>query len=359
MEPPRRSEHALVDKRIAQLQVEHAQQFGDTEESRPAPSNRIHAQIVHRDLRAPREKHVGRPNRHYVFTINNPTGLLDEEDLASHGVRYCIYSEETAPTTGTHHFQGYVEFTSPKRFSGVHKIPGFESANLSVRRGTRAQAIAYCEDASKEGFIQGPYQYGDRASGGQGARNDYATFKTLADGGASEKMIWDEVPDLYLRFHNVIPKIRMLLNAQRNFKTLVYAHWGLTGAGKSSYVRKKSPSAYWKQRNEWWDGYDGTSDVVLDDFYGWLPYDTLLRLCDAYPCSVGVKGSTVGFAPQRIFITSNLHPQLWYSKLHPSRFAALERRITRWYEWTAVNTYTKTSVAPLRVNAPPPGAHIQ
>jgi hypothetical protein len=58
--------------------------------------------------------------------------------------------------------------------------------------------------------------------------------------------------------------------------------YGKTNLGKSYYVRKHAPDAYWKQRSVWWDGYEDHKDVVLDDFYGWIPFDNMLRLCDRY-----------------------------------------------------------------------------
>jgi len=277
-------------------------------------------------------------HRSYVFTVNNPPGLLDFEALSEKEVRYLIYQEEAAPDTGTHHFQGYMELKKPMRLRQVSRLPGFEHAHLEPRRGTRTEARDYAkkDDPSK---LDGPYEYGDFQAGGAGARNDYATLKKLVDSGADDKKIWDEVPDLFLRHSNVLSRARLFSIPQRDFKTKVYVLWGPPGLGKSYWCKMKSPQAYWKPRGTWWDGYQSTRDVVLDDFRGWLPFDTLLRLCDAYPMQVEIKGSTVDFAPPRLFITSNLHPQLWYKKEYP--FPAFARRVNKWYMWTAARAYTR------------------
>jgi len=42
--------------------------------------------------------------RFWLFTLNNPEGLLDFDDFQGK-VRYCIYSEEVGES-GTSHFQG-------------------------------------------------------------------------------------------------------------------------------------------------------------------------------------------------------------------------------------------------------------
>jgi hypothetical protein len=60
------------------------------------------------------------------------------------------------------------------------------------------------------------------------------------------------------------------------------------------------------------DGYDGQEDVVVDEFYGWIPYDLLCRMCDRYPLLVDTKGGAVQFCPKRIWITSNKKPEDWY-----------------------------------------------
>lgn len=298
------------------------------------------------------------PSRSYVFTINNPDGLLDYDELSLLGVRYLVYSEEAAPETGTPHFQGYLELDRPMRLRAVSRLPGFERAHLEKRRGTRVEARTYATKRD-DTFIDGPYEHGDFTAGGQGARNDFVTFKKLIDSGADDKRLWDEVPDLYLRFANMVPRVRMLYQPKRDFMTKVYVHWGSTNTGKSAFVHRKSPNAFWKPRNQWWDGYDGTSDVVLDDFYGWLPFDTLLRMCDRYPMIVEVKGSSAGFAPQRIFITSNAAPNRWYTKISDGHFAAFARRVTAWYHWTAADTYTKTKELTLPViPSPQPGRPI-
>ncbi len=73
-----------------------------------------------------------------------------------------------------------------------------------------------------------------------------------------------------------------------------------------------APNAYWKPVGEWWDGYDGQEDVVMDDFYGWLKWSFLLNLLDRYPMLVPIKGGTKEFVAKRVFITSNKKPEMWY-----------------------------------------------
>lgn len=89
----------------------------------------------------------------------------------------------------------------------------------------------------------------------------------------------------------------------------------------------KYPKAYWKQRSNWWDNYESHESVILDDFYGWLPYDTLLRICDRYPLMVETKGGQCHFLAKNVVLTSNNTPAQWYKNIN---LAAFIRRVDLW-----------------------------
>lgn len=64
-----------------------------------------------------------------------------------------------------------------------------------------------------------------------------------------------------------------------------------------------------------------------DDFYGWMPYDTLLRLCDRYPLLIETKGGQTIFLAKTIIITSNNTPAQWYKNVNLKAFI---RRVDLW-----------------------------
>lgn len=74
----------------------------------------------------------------------------------------------------------------------------------------------------------------------------------------------------------------------------VYVFWGPTGTGKSRRAWDEAgPDAYPKDpRSKFWDGYNGHSNVVLDEFRGAIDVSHLLRWFDRYPVLVEVKGSS-------------------------------------------------------------------
>ena len=68
--------------------------------------------------------------------------------------------------------------------------------------------------------------------------------------------------------------------------------------------------------------------MVIDDFYGWIRLDEMLRILDRYPHRVEVKGGMVQFLAEKIYITSNVEPKDWYKdETHNVLIKALLRRI--------------------------------
>lgn len=262
-------------------------------------------------------------SRNYCFTINNPTDL---PDLNQETVKYAIYSEEIGEN-GTNHLQGYIELKKPVRMAYVHKLSGMATASLQVRRGTPEQARAYCMKTDDPTYIDGPYEFGEFC--GQGARSDWTALKKDIDDKKTIQEISDNHFKLFIMWNRGIKEYRLSKAIKRDWKTEVTFLYGPTGTGKSRYCKESSPDAYWKPRSEWWDGYNGIDDVIIDDFYGWLPYDFMLRAMDRYSLQVYPKGSAIEFAPKRLFISSNKLPHEWWTDKVPFNHAAFYRRVDK------------------------------
>lgn len=114
-----------------------------------------------------------------------------------------------------------------------------------------------------------------------------------------------------------------------SLKVIVYI--GETGAGKSRTAAEVASdgTTYYKPRGEWWDGYQQQNTVIIDDFYGWIKYDEILKICDRYPYQVPIKGGYEQFTSKRIIITSNEPIENWYKGdwYKEEQLKALKRRI--------------------------------
>lgn len=218
------------------------------------------------------------------------------------------------------HLQGYMELHKPVRLRVMANwLPG---AHFEIRKGTRDQARAYCQKT--ETRVDGPWERGDWKLGGAGARVDILAIKEKLDEGVAETEIAEQHFGPWLRYYKGFREYQKLRQRHRDWKTEVIVFWGKSGTGKSRSCMEEAPNAYWKTRDEWWDAYEGERDVIIDDFYGWLPYDFLLRLMDRYPLDVAAKGGFRRMVAKRLFITSNKAPEDWYPNV-PDKTALLRR----------------------------------
>nr|DAO27956.1 MAG TPA: Rep protein [Cressdnaviricota sp.] len=262
--------------------------------------------------------------RSYCFTLNNPT---EEPDFTKTSlVRYAIYQRERGEN-GTIHLQGYVELSKPQRYSYLREVlPG---AHFEARKGTREQARDYCKKPDTR--VAEPVEFGTFAAGGQGTRTDLDALQARIKEGATEKQIADEFFGDYLRYGSGIRRYLDLHRSvePRNFKSNVEVFIGPPGTGKSHTAMERGARFLLTSSNyPWFDGYNGSDDILIDDFYGWIKFHHLLVLLDKYPCKVQKKGGMIEFAPKNIFITSNKGPELWYNDENLDK-RALYRRIDK------------------------------
>lgn len=265
--------------------------------------------------------------RRIVFTLSNYT---DEEEKtiqdAATGLRFLIYGRENAPTTGTPHLQGYCASNSLKTIEGWKQLLG-RRLHIEMARSSEKANIQYC---SKEGNV---FQSGEPNN--QGVRSDLQTaVQTLLDTKDDPiSTVAESHPTTFVRYGRGLRDLACVLRlgTERKHRTQLIIVWGYPGTGKSYTVRLAAKNmegeheTYSKTRGEWWDGYQSHKSVIIDDFYGWLKWDELLKIADEYPYRVPVKGSFVPFLANRIYITSNKHPEHWY-KFDGYDWTALKRR---------------------------------
>jgi len=260
----------------------------------------------------------------WCFTLNNP----DENKNLSwpDKVRYAIYSLETGES-GTRHYQGYLELKHSARLSTVRKlVPG---AHFEPAKGTPDQNIKYCSKAP----LAGPYEHGTRPRPGR--RTDLEAVTTDIKAGKSIADIAATHTEAFIRFPSGIVKASSLLAPKRDFKTEVFIICGPTGTGKTAFAtRKPSTFVVTSDMGDFWEGYTGQENCVLDEMRGSVvKYSKLLQLMDRYPTTVNIKHGSQNFVSRRLYLTSNVIPTSWYPKrLHePVERAAFERRIEHFW----------------------------
>lgn len=232
--------------------------------------------------------------------------------------RYLIYQQETCPTTGRQHWQGYAELKSQKSFKQLKEIFG-EDAHLEPRQGTAQQAADYCrkDDTAVPGTR---FEHGELSH--MGRRNDLKECYDMIMKGKKDEEILAAHPGTFIRYSKGLTVARNTIARASvpPFRRLsVYVLYGCTGVGKTRGCYERDPDLYSlpvpANNSLWFDGYSGESTLLLDDFTGWIKHSFLLRILDGYKLQLPIKGGFVHAAWTQVFITSNRHPREWYPSI--------------------------------------------
>lgn len=289
-------------------------------------------------------------SRNWLFTLNNPEDEEYPHKWNLERVQLIVYQVEVGEE-GTLHLQGYLELESPRRLSFLKKIS--PRSHWEARKGSRRQALEYVTKKETQlcppvGWIAGAERWVDcvndeflpfwkqlklceTMTGKESHKSEsrlrlLKIQRKLSEDSNSLEEIADEDFDIWVRYFRSFERYLCMKTKPRSFPTVVRVFVGPTGTGKSKWAMDNYPDAYWKQRSKWWDGYCGQETVVIDEFYGWLPFDLMLRLLDRYPLLVESKGGQIQFVARNIIITSNRAPHEWYDRDN-CYFESLARRL--------------------------------
>ncbi len=282
--------------------------------------------------------------RNVCFTLNNPEDMIMFDD----SMEYLVYQEEVGDS-GTYHFQGYCEFAKQVTLQQAKNHLG-ATVHIERRRGSQAEAIAYCK---KDGRVGGPYEDGEPRT--QGKRTDLEGFKGEVMNGAKMRDLLDDHYGVIARYPKFYTTLTQMNRPKRTTDLVVHLLIGETGTGKTRYVESLHGTSdnFWRMPlnngTMWFDSYDGQGVVLLDDFSGKASHFTLcslLQLLDRYPVAVPTKGSHTWWMPDEVFVTSNVLPRDWYSwKDRGEQYKALARRFHKVSVYTLSLSGTDRSIS--------------
>lgn len=268
-------------------------------------------------------------SKRWCFTLNNPTVVekefiqLSMEELkngesGSLKLTYLITGKEVV---STEHLQGYCEVETKASLSSMKSF--LKRAHWEKAKGSPKQASEYCKK-------DGDFEEAGVLSVGQGFRSDLNDIKDLIVEGKNEEFIADNFFSKWVVYRKSFQAYAALKNQERSWSTQVHVFWGKTGTGKTRFVMDQvMDSDFWSPGDyKWFDGYCGQPIVIIDDFRGEYQLQMLLKLLDRYPMSVPVKGGFTKWAPKKVYITSNIHPDSWYPLADRYSIAAMFRRFT-------------------------------
>ena len=279
--------------------------------------------------------------RRWVFTLNNYSAeeaqaLLDCTDA----VKHIFFGEEVAPSTGTPHFQGYVEFLHPKTMSAVKKTLGSDRYWLAVAKGTPFEGYQY---ALKDGTPL--LSYGEvpeetySAEGGT-----WEAIVAMVKEGFTYLEIVERFPNVAVQQGTAIQRFKIewenSLAGWRDVKTTYVS--GSTGVGKTrgimdayGYSNVYRVTNY----NNPFDQYQGEPVIVFEEFRNSVKIEDMLNFLDGYPVRLPCRYADRMAMYTRVFIVTNWTYDEQYQNIadrYPETYAAFTRRIDEWVHLTSV-----------------------
>lgn len=157
--------------------------------------------------------------------------------------------------------------------------------------------------------------------------------------------LFESHTNTFLRYTKGIDAIRRAQAGTVRARPELVVCIGRPGVGKTTFITSeiatsdgKLPDCHYQNDSQWWDGYTGQGTVVLDDFRGWIPLHTFLKLIDVVPIKLPIKGSfTPWFAAKKVYISSNFCPTDWWKDCPPEQYKAITRRISKLVIWDIDN----------------------
>lgn len=240
--------------------------------------------------------------RGWCGTLNNYTES-DYDGIKQFMEGCCTYGVigKEKGESGTPHLQIHAEFKSEKSLNVLKKV--HTKVHWEMRKGSIDQASDYCK---KDGdFIE----IGTR--GNQGKRNDIENVREMVKNGCTMREICDNATSY--QSIRTAELMRKYYAKGRTWKPKVYWYYGESGSGKTMAAMNES-NEYdrWVSMDslKWWDGYDGQSDIVIDDFRGSdCRLKTLLRILDRYEYRIENKGGSTQLLAKNIWITCPYRPE--------------------------------------------------
>lgn len=254
------------------------------------------------------------------------------DDVSRPRLRYLVFQEETCPSTGRWHIQGYAEFKDPVRRNALQQWIGDRVCRCEPANGTAEQNKAYCTKEDTRVPDTDPREIG--APGKQGQRNDLEGLQDAIRAGDPTALLWEDHFPTMVRYHRAVDAYRMVQLPAEREPPEVTVYWGPTGTGKTRRVYCETGGDHFTvdipslRGTPWFDGYDGQAAVLFDDYGGEYSVHYLKRLIDRYPMNVQVKGGYRRWTPKYIYITSNQDPDHWYPTARQVDVDAVKRRIT-------------------------------
>lgn len=204
----------------------------------------------------------------------------------SDSIQYIGWGQETCPTTGKSHQQGWLQFTQRVTWATAKKrLP--TTTSVYQCRGSPKANEQYCR---KEGDFK---SFGQFVL--QGQRTDVKEVDAMIQEGKSIEDIGDVYMGIYCRYYNSLSRRICAVDKRnstefRHVSTEVYS--GETGTGKTRCAVEQCGWMIHADQLQWWDGYSGESTIIIDEYANQIKITQLMGILDGYQLRLPVKGGS-------------------------------------------------------------------
>lgn len=298
--------------------------------------------------------------RKICFKMNKDDGSFDKFERIYNDnkdlIRYLIIGDEISET-GYPHWQGYVQMFRQHKMRSIKIL--FEDFKIHIEEqcGNNIQARNYCWKGNKKkkgtDLPQDDAIYKEYGifCKGQGIRNDLEIIKRDIENDMEHVDIVKDNKKFasYARYHSWFFKYKQMCDDIKHNKMReplkVINIFGDTGTGKTQSILNKydCKNCYILQNsqgdNKSWNGYTNQKILIIDDFYGWIKLNEMLRLLDNKPYRVRKLNGYCWAQWETVFITSNIRCEDWFPNvLNQKVLDALYSRISKCIKVTKGNT---------------------
>lgn len=310
---------------------------------------------------------VGRNRNDYIIPpLATIQGRFNNPFMAprGHPPQYISYQLEQGnngdPLFGNHyHYQGYIEFDQPVTAMEIIEMMGTSNQDpsgwwnwdmndiyLAPREWSQEAAQRYThknetavrellpewdDDGEQLDEVRVRVEEGQLR---QQQANVYEAMMQMARDGAN----FNEISDVYPRHalmsatglkNKIMERLKMYPAKWRPVK--VYVFWGDSRTGKTRKVYEMEGDKVYSKTDEglYFDGYDPNKHkaLLLDECYGNYKHGQLLHWLEGHPHLLNQKFGGTYAAWERVYITSNVPPRLWFPGLPDKTIKALYNRL--------------------------------
>ena len=306
-------------------------------------------------------------SRKWLLTINNPqnSNLNHAEIRRIVGLfkpTYFCLSDEIAET-GTLHTHIFIYSKSPIRFSTLKSR--FPTAHIDKVDGTVRENREYIQKSGKwigsekeKTKLPDTFEeYGEIPKPCTEKSPEMAELIELIEeieNGCSTYQIIKNHPNFGFRGKDIgLIRQTFLEDKFREAKRNVIVTYisGKTGTGKTrSIFRNNNASdicritSYKKGNPALFDGYNGQSVLVFEEFAGQIPIEEMLNYLDIYPLMLPARYYDRVACYNKVYITSNIPLKMQYADIQiskPETWSAFKRRINYVEEYSDDDSFTR------------------